>query len=85
MKHKRNKDRGWGWVQWSSGCKHPARNVFTDNNISFIDDGTCDEDGIYELAKKFPLKSKIGGKIRGCLPVVVDEYGVIRQYTSANN
>jgi hypothetical protein len=34
--------------------------------ITIKGDGTCDDDGVAELARRFPLKGKkCGGKIRG--------------------
>ena len=46
--------------------------------ITICGDGTCDDDGYAEFAHRFPFKGeRIGGKIRGGIMVVVNEYGEI--------
>jgi len=67
---KRNSDGGWGWI----------RRPYKDDDITeFLlslgiiirGDGTCDDDGIAEFAKLFPLKGKkCGGKTRGGVEVI---------------
>ena len=62
---KQNSDGGWGWI------RRPHENIAITTFFSSLDiiikgDGTCDDDGIAEFAKRFPLKGKkSGGKIRG--------------------
>jgi hypothetical protein len=70
---KRNNDGGWGWIN------RPRENLeimefMASLGITIKGDGTCDDDGISEFAKRFPLKGrKCGGKIRGGVEInIVD-------------
>jgi len=46
--------------------------------IEIRGDGTCDDDGIAELARRYPIKGRrCGRKLRGCVEVQIDEYDKI--------
>ena len=65
---KRNRDGTWGWL---SGVhrqgENPAQQIFDELGIEIKGDGTCDYDGIAEIARRFPMPQQmIGGKPRGC-------------------
>lgn len=85
-KRQRNADGSWGWILWSGwrdgrhGILHPAQAVFDALEITMLpdSDGTLDSDGYAELARRFPIpRQRIWGKPRGCVAVVVDEWGRI--------
>lgn len=74
-----NADGGWGWIKgvgrrdWEfSGAKA----VFDSLGITIKGDGSCDNDGLAELARRFPIpRQRIWRKPRGCVEVDVDEWG----------
>jgi len=78
-RQKLNRDGTWGWLRnIHRPGENPAQQVFDKLGIKIKGDGTCDYDGIAEIAKRFPIKhEKIGGKPRGCIAVMVDKYGHI--------
>lgn len=80
-RQQRNADGDWGWVRWSEwregrrGVEHPAQAVFDELGIKLKGDGTCDDHGYAELAKRFPIpRQRIWRRPRGCVEVVVDEW-----------
>ena len=47
--------------------------------IEITGDGTCDDDGIAEFARRYPIKGRqCGGKLRGCLEIEIDEFDDIK-------
>lgn len=70
---KLNCDGTWGWLRnVHRQGENPAQQIFDELGIEIKGDGTCDYDGIAEIARRFPLPGQmIGGKQRGCIEVVV--------------
>jgi len=74
----RNSDGGWGWIR---RVKEDFAVMAFLSSIGIIisGDGTCDDDGIAEMARQYPIKGRrCGGKLRGCIEVSVDKYGAIK-------
>ena len=47
--------------------------------IEIPGDGTCDDDGIAEFTRRYPIKGRrCGGKLRGCLEIEIDEFDEIK-------
>lgn len=69
-KNKRNVDGSWGWI------RRPEEDEFVQDylgslGITIRGDGTCDDDGIAQFARQFPLpRQRVGGKCRGCKEVI---------------
>lgn len=62
----RNADGSWGWIRWHRADKHPVQDILDDLGIVMNGDGTCDDDGYAEIARRFPFTGEIiGGKTRG--------------------
>ena len=63
---RRNADGNWGWIR-----KYPEIISYLEPlGINIRGDGTCDDDGIAEFAKRYPIKGRrCGGKLRGCLQI----------------
>jgi len=78
-KQKRNRDGDWGWIRWRPWLdgKHPAHRIFEAHGITLHSDGTCDDDGVAEFARRFPMRSTVGGKPRGCMKVIIDRWNDI--------
>ena len=75
-KHHRNADGGWGWIRHIGKYSTAADPVLKELGIMIRGDGTCDDDGIAEMARRYPIpRERIGGKPRGCIEVIVDENG----------
>ena len=77
-KQKPNADGRWGWIRHSQivNDSNPAQAVLDELGIKIYGDGSCDYDGIAEIARRFPIpRERIGGKPRGCIEVEVDKYG----------
>jgi hypothetical protein len=77
---KRNHDGTWGWLRCvHRQGKNPVQHIFDELEIEIKGDGTCDYDGIAEMARRFPMPKKqtVGGRQRGCVEVDVDRYGRI--------
>jgi hypothetical protein len=89
-KRTRNADGEWGWLRYSPNDEwrdkqqgrqpsafHPARKVM--NQLGFpgrISGGDGDDGEIAKFAFKHRLpRQRVGGKPRGCVRVVKDEYG----------
>ncbi len=71
-KHKHNKRGGWGWIKRPEEDKALQKFLGT-LGVIIQGDGTCDYDGIAEIARRFPIpRQRIGGKPRGCIEVVID-------------
>jgi hypothetical protein len=72
-----NKNGSWGW-QRRVRENSQVMSLLASIGITITGDGTCDHDGIADLAGKYPIKGrKAGGRLRGCIEVNVDEYGRI--------
>lgn len=78
-RQQRNADGTWGWIRGL--IRYPDTSIgriFKELGIKIRGDGTCDDDGIADIAKRFPIpRHRIGGKPRGCIEVVMDEHGNI--------
>ena len=63
----------WPWMQ-------PRVLEFLSSiGIEIRGDGTCEDDGIAEFARRYPIKGRrCGGKRRGCIEVVVDKFNDIK-------
>lgn len=78
-RQQRNTDGGWGWIRSIGRYPHCAEGVLRELGIVIRGDGTCDDDGIAEIARRFPIpRQRIGGKPRGCIEVLVNEEGQLR-------
>lgn len=75
-KRTRNRDGGWGWIMRPENDIHGIPAVLAQLGIVIRGDGTMDNDGIHEIAKRWPVAhERIGRKPRGCVPVDVDDDG----------
>ena len=78
---KRNSDGGWGWVR---GMRYPIGTAYSVVKflkligITISGDGTTDDAGIAEFARRYPVKGRrVGGRLRGRLEVKIDKYDEI--------
>lgn len=81
QKNKRNSDGDWGWLRGTrmGAERHGLQDVFDELGLGRIIGGEGDGGAIYAFVKRFKLpKGKVAGKPRGCMPVLVDEYGRVR-------
>lgn len=78
-RQKTNADGDWGWIR----RLNEATRVLTflqALGITIKGDGTCDDDGVGEFAKRFRLgRQRIGGKPRGCMEILIAEDGSIQR------
>ena len=81
-RQQRNADGEWGWIRGlrrdrDFGVASQATKILAQLGITIRGDGTCDDDGIAEIARRFPIpRQRIWKKPRGCIEVVVaDEWG----------
>ncbi len=78
-RQQRNVDGEWGWLRGINRYSNSYRwlhELLGTFGITLKGDGTCDYDGIAEIARRFPIpRQRIGGKPRGCIEVDVDEFG----------
>ena len=78
-KQKRNDDGDWGWIRGLARGRLPEsiKEILDHLGIVIRGDGTCDDDGVAEIARRFPIpRERVGGKPRGCIPLEVDENGI---------
>lgn len=76
-KNKRNLDGSWGWIRRIKEDRAIQRflNII---GIAIQGDGTCDYDGIAEIARRYTIpRQRIGGKPRGCIEIDIDDQGQI--------
>lgn len=66
----RNGNGGWGWIRRLDGPTNIGRVLLRQVGIEIRGDGTCDDQGLQGFAERFATGEIIGGKPRGCLPVV---------------
>lgn len=77
-KNKRNDDGSWGWVRRLNDHSSSVKAVMGELGIRLIGDGTCDDDGIAEFVKRFPMpRQRIWGRPRGCIEINVTRCGTI--------
>lgn len=78
-RQRRNDDGSWGWLRrdhWLLASVHILLD-FLGISMRPGGDGSCDDDGYAELAKRFRFgRQRIGGKPRGGLAVFLDDAGV---------
>lgn len=75
-RQKRNADGHWGWLARNHYMATTAHRFLRTLGISMVGDGTCDNDGYAEMARRFPIPSqRIGGKPRGCIAVEIKANG----------
>jgi hypothetical protein len=73
-----NAGGGWGWLRRSDCATTQAHEFLRRIGITLKGDNSCDDGGYAELARRFPIpRQRIGRKPRGCIAVVVDEWGCI--------
>lgn len=78
---RKNNDGTWGWIRMSgwSWMQPRVLKFLSSIGIDIRGDGTCDDDGIAEFAKRYPIKGRrCGGKRRGCLEVEIDDNDEIK-------
>ena len=82
---RRNQDGDWGWIRRPWEEWHLM--FFLESiGITIHGDGTCDDDGIAEFARRYPIKGRrCGGKWRGCMEVSIDQFGEITMANPALN
>ena len=69
-----NRDGGWGWIR--DVRQQPVTDFLSSIGITITGDGTCNYDGIAQLASRYPIKgSRVGGTIRGCIEVEAELAG----------
>lgn len=73
-----NANGDWGWIRgvgrrgWEF---EPAKKILDELGITITGDGSCDNDGLAEFARRFPIpRQRIGGKPRGCVAVLQGDY-----------
>ena len=66
---------GWGWIRLSSLKRDAVVRMCAEVGITLKGDWTCDDDGLAELAAKFPL----AGDRRGGFPITIGDYGRIER------
>ena len=75
---KRNQDGRWGWIRRPREHTE-TMSLLSSIGITITGDGTCDDDGIAEFARRYPIKGRrCGGKLRGCLEIEIDEFDEIK-------
>ena len=74
-KQQPNSDGRWGWIRQIGRHRNPAQDVLESLGIVMTGDGTCDHDGVAEIARRFPIpRERVGGQPRGCIEVEIDDY-----------
>ena len=68
-RRQRNADGSWGWIR-SRECRAACLAKF---GIELRGDGTTDDDGVAEFAKRFQVDTTAGGRPRGCVEFEADE------------
>ena len=85
-----NADGYWGWIRWRGkrDGAHPFQSILNALGISIRGDGTCNDDGYAEIAKRFPIpRHRIGGKPRGCIEIKQSDgstWHIVQQRTRIN-
>lgn len=74
---RRNADGSWGWLRLSDGGpRGRLQSILDQVGIIISGDGTMDNDGVAEIARRFPLPGKkISGKPRGCIEIIEGDFG----------
>ena len=75
---KRNRDGTWGWLRGvHRQGENPVQQIFDELGIEIKGDGTCDYDGIAEIARRFPMPGQLAGsRPRGCIEVVINKHSI---------
>jgi len=71
-----NDDGEWGWVRRVFENK-PVMKFMASLGFPITGDGTCDDDGIAEFAKRYPENRVVGARQCGYPAVDVDKHGNI--------
>lgn len=70
-RQQRNADGSWGWIRSRDIKWTGVQRILDELGIVIKGDGTCDYDGIAEIARRFPLgRQRVGGKPRGCVELI---------------
>jgi hypothetical protein len=83
-RQQRNADGEWGWIRglnrYRFGDAESVTKVLNELGITIRGDGSCDDDGVAEIARRFPIpRQRIWKKPRGCIEVIVtDQWGNLR-------
>lgn len=73
-RQQRNADGDWGWIRGLNRYPNLAQPVLDELGIVIRGDGTCDDDGVAEIARQFPIpRQRVGGMPRGCIAVIVGD------------
>lgn len=82
-RQQRNVDGDWGWLNRSHYGRSSAERILAELGIMSRGDNSCDDGAFSELSRRFPIgRQRIWKKPRGCIPVIVGEYGEIKLATS---
>jgi hypothetical protein len=78
-KNNRNDNGGWGWLRGIGkryGLPPSIQAILDHLGICIRGDGTCDDDGVAEIARRFPIpRERIGGRPRGCIELAIGNDG----------
>lgn len=66
---------GWGWIRSSSLKREAVVRMCAELGIKLKGDWTCDDDGLDDVAQRFPL----AGHKRGGFPITIGDYGRIER------
>lgn len=73
---KRNANGEWGWVKSRDIKGDKVARLCAEVGITLKGDWTCDDDGLAEVAKRYPLP----GRKRGGFPITIGDYGRIERH-----
>ena len=84
-KNKRNSNGSWGWIRRPKENKTVIE-FLNGMGITIQGDGTCDYDGIADIAKRHAIpRQRIGGRPRGCIIIDIDDKGQINRAKGLND
>jgi hypothetical protein len=72
---KRNANGDWGWVKARDIKGDKVARLCAEVGITLKGDWTCDDDGLAEVAKRYPLP----GRNRGGFSITIGDYGRIER------